>query len=58
MKKFWCGAVIPNCSARFEGASEDDILAQVTAHAARDHGIESVPAEVVERVRAQIREAG
>jgi predicted small metal-binding protein len=58
MKQFWCGAVIPNCEARFTGHSEDEILEQVASHAAHDHGLEAVPEAVVERVRELIREAG
>lgn len=58
MKEFWCGAVIPNCQARFRGKDEPDILRQVAAHAAHDHGIAEVPREVVEQVRALIRDAG
>ena len=58
MKQFWCGAVIPNCEARFVGKNDDEILAQVAEHAAHDHGISEVPATVVERVRELIREAG
>jgi predicted small metal-binding protein len=57
MKRFWCGALIPNCSAKFEGQDEQDILRQVAAHAAKDHGIAQVPHSVVEQVRTLIREA-
>lgn len=58
MKQFWCGAVIPNCEARFTGKSDDEILEQVASHAAHDHGLSEVPPAVVERVRELIREAG
>jgi predicted small metal-binding protein len=57
MKSFSCGAVVPNCTATFTGATEDDILGQVAEHARRDHGMESVPAGVVEQVRAHIRDS-
>jgi predicted small metal-binding protein len=55
MKSFSCGAVVPNCTAKFTGETEDDILTQVAEHARRDHGMDSVPGEVVEQVRANIR---
>ena len=55
MKSFSCGAVVPNCTATFTGDSESDILSQVAEHARRDHGMETVPAEVVDQVRAKIR---
>jgi predicted small metal-binding protein len=57
MKEFYCGAVVPDCSARFTGETEDAILAQVARHAHDDHGMEHVPDDVIEAVRAQIHEA-
>ncbi len=54
MKTFACGSVVPGCTATFEGQSEDDILAQVAAHAQADHGIETVPPELVTQVRENI----
>lgn len=58
MKEFFCGAVVPGCNARFEGESEEAILAQVARHAHDDHGMEHVPDDVIEEVRGQIREVG
>lgn len=54
MKSFSCGAVVPNCTAKFTGENEGDILAQVAEHARHDHGMSSVPDEVVEQVRSHI----
>jgi predicted small metal-binding protein len=54
VKSFACESVVPGCPARFRGDDEDAILAQVAVHAQRDHGVNAVPAELVERVRAQI----
>lgn len=56
MKKFSCGDVVPGCQARFEGDDEEAILKQVAIHARDDHGMAEVPAEVVDQVRAKIRE--
>ncbi|HEU4676971.1 MAG: DUF1059 domain-containing protein [Motilibacteraceae bacterium] len=50
MKKFRCGDVVPGCAATFSG-TEDAILADVAAHAAHDHGLLEVPAELVAQVR-------
>jgi predicted small metal-binding protein len=55
MKEFSCGAVVPGCSAVFHASDEDGILSQVAAHARDDHGMDSVPAELVEQVREHIR---
>ena len=54
MKTFSCGDVVPGCDARFTGAHDDEILAQVAVHAAEAHGLHEVPAEVVEAVLAHI----
>lgn len=58
MKRFWCGAVIPNCRAQFEGEGEQDILRQVAAHAAQDHGLREVPSSMIDRVREAITDEG
>ncbi len=56
MKEFFCGAVVPDCTARFQGESEEAILAQVAVHAHEDHGMEHVPDDVLEAVRGHISE--
>lgn len=56
MKQFSCGAVVPGCTATFTGDSEDDVLGQVAQHAKADHGMDEVPDEVVQQVRANIQE--
>jgi predicted small metal-binding protein len=54
MKSFACGDVVPGCDARFVCDTEDEILAAVAAHARLDHGLTSVPAELVDAVRSHI----
>jgi predicted small metal-binding protein len=54
MKEFSCGAVVPGCVATFEAETEDELLTQVAEHARADHGMDEVPPEVVEQVRANI----
>lgn len=54
MKQFACGSVVPGCTATFEGPDEGSVLQQVAEHAQRDHGMDEVPPEVVEQVRANI----
>jgi predicted small metal-binding protein len=55
MKEFSCGAVVPGCAAVFHAADDDGILSQVAAHARDDHGMDPVPAELVDQVREHIR---
>jgi predicted small metal-binding protein len=57
MKAFSCGAVVAGCQAEFVCSSEEQILAEVAAHARADHGMDDIPAEVVEAVRGNIRAA-
>ena len=54
MKQFSCGDVVPGCQHHFRGPDEASILAQVADHARADHGLQEVPAELVDRVRAYI----
>lgn len=54
MKQFSCGDVVPGCAATFVAPTEDDILAQVAQHAAADHGLVEIPAELVEKVLGSI----
>jgi predicted small metal-binding protein len=56
MKEFRCGALVPGCSASFEGESDDEILQQVATHARDEHGMDEVPPEVVDQVVASISE--
>lgn len=56
MKQFSCGAVVPGCTATFSGQTDDEILGQVAAHAKDEHGMDSVPDEVVAQVRENIQE--
>ncbi len=54
MKAFTCGAVVPGCTATFEGESEDALFAQIAEHARSEHGIEQVTPELVAEVRRHI----
>jgi predicted small metal-binding protein len=56
LKRFRCGDVVPGCSATFVGG-EDEILTGVGDHAARDHGLVEVPAELVAAVRGAMVDA-
>jgi predicted small metal-binding protein len=54
MKAFACGDVVPGCTTTFTGPDDDAVLTQVAAHATADHGLGTVPPELVEQVRAAI----
>jgi predicted small metal-binding protein len=54
MKEFSCGVVVPGCSATFQAESEDELFQQISSHARDEHGIDEVPPEVVDTIRASI----
>jgi predicted small metal-binding protein len=54
VKSFACGDVVPGCEARWVCSTEDEILANVAAHAASAHGLEALPADVVQAVHKAI----
>jgi predicted small metal-binding protein len=54
MKQFSCGDVVPGCDAHFTGSNEDDILAQVAAHARSVHHLDVVPQSLVDAVLRHI----
>lgn len=56
MKRFSCGDVVPNCKARFDAATEADLLAQIANHARNDHGMSSLPDSLVQEVKRHIIE--
>jgi predicted small metal-binding protein len=56
MKEFKCRTIVPGCSTVFEGESESEILNQIGDHARDAHGMNEVPPEVVDQIRANITE--
>lgn len=57
MKQFACGDVVPGCGRTFRG-TEEQILGEVAAHAAADHGMTAVPDSVLARVIANMTAVG
>jgi predicted small metal-binding protein len=56
MKEFRCGTLVPGCGAAFEGESEEEILERIASHARDEHGMDEVPPEIVDKIRASIVE--
>jgi predicted small metal-binding protein len=56
MKQFACGDIVPGCTARYQLATEEEILQAVAQHAREVHGINEVPDEMVAEVRSRIRD--
>jgi predicted small metal-binding protein len=55
-KRFECHNVVPGCPGVVEAETEDRVLAAAADHAATVHGMTTLPAPVVEQVRAGITE--
>ena len=58
MKRFACGDVVPNCEASWVCSTEDEILAEVAAHATVEHGLTEIPAELIDAVRQHVVSVG
>ena len=56
-KTFACGEVVEGCKAKFTGADEGALMAQVAKHAKDAHGIASPPPELIEKVKGKIKDA-
>ena len=57
MKRFECGTVVDGCDGVVTGETEDEVLQAAAQHASSAHGMDDLPPEVVEQVRAGIHEA-
>jgi len=56
MKRFSCGDVVPGCTKKFSGTTNEEILAAVAQHARADHGLANVPDDVVQAVLKNIHD--
>lgn len=55
-KVLTCREVGMDCDFVARGNNEEEIMAQAAKHAQQDHGFETIPPEVIEKVKAAIRE--
>jgi len=55
-KVLTCREVGMDCDFVARGSSEEEIMAKAAQHAKQDHGFESIPPEVMEKVKAAIRD--
>jgi predicted small metal-binding protein len=52
--KLACGDVMPGCTARFEDTDKQQMLQEVAAHAASEHGITEITPDVLAAVESKI----
>ncbi len=50
-----CGDVVPGCATKLEAGSEDELMAQVAAHAREEHGVTEVTPELAEQVKGAVK---
>lgn len=58
MKQWSCSTIVPECEWRTGAESEDEILTNAAVHAREAHGMDEVPPEIVDHIRATIIEVG
>jgi predicted small metal-binding protein len=54
-KHFACGVVVPDCDFVTSAPTEESLLEQVAAHAAKAHGITEITPELASKVKAAIK---
>lgn len=55
-KHIACNDVVKGCTFEANAASEEELLKEVTAHAAKDHGVREVTPELAATVKAAIQD--
>lgn len=53
-KHIACGDLVDGCPFQASAATEEDLLQQVSQHAAQKHGVKEVTPELAARVKAAI----
>jgi predicted small metal-binding protein len=53
-----CGDVVPGCNAEIKGDSEHDVLRKAAEHAKTAHNMESIPPDVLSKVKGAIHDQG
>ena len=54
-KHIACNDIVPGCAFEASAGNDEELLQQVTTHAAKDHGVQEVTPELAEKVKAAIR---
>jgi predicted small metal-binding protein len=53
-----CGDVVPGCKTEIRADSEHEVLRNAAEHAKTDHHMESIPPEVLSKVKGAIHDEG
>jgi predicted small metal-binding protein len=55
-KMIRCGDLMPGCKAVVEGKDVAEVMAKAAEHAKKDHGLTSIPSEMIPKVPAAIKD--
>ena len=55
-KVLHCAEVVPGCAHTMHGESEDEVMRQAAQHAASEHDMAEVPADLAEKIRGRIKD--
>jgi predicted small metal-binding protein len=53
-----CGDVVPGCKAEIKAETEHDVLRKAAEHAKTAHHMDSIPPDVLSKVKGAIRDEG
>ena len=53
-----CGDVVPGCNTEIKGDSEHDVLRKAAEHAKTAHNMDSIPPDVLSKVKGAIHDEG
>jgi predicted small metal-binding protein len=56
MKYIRCRDVGVDCDFEASGATAEEVLAKCADHAKKEHGMDAIPPELLDKVRAAMRE--
>jgi predicted small metal-binding protein len=56
MKALHCDDLMKGCDFVARGDTEDEVMQKAAAHAKNDHGMQSISPEMVQKVKAAIRD--
>jgi predicted small metal-binding protein len=55
-KTLKCGDLMPGCPAVVEGKDTGEVMRKAADHAAKAHGLKTIPPELAQKVQAAIRD--
>ena len=55
-KMIRCADLMPGCKAVVEGKDAAKVMAEAAEHAQKDHGVTSIPPEMLPKIQAAIKE--